>query len=80
VRARGAQRALLACLYDELGRMVTYERLCRVIGHQSCGERQIHILRQQMMFVRQLLTKHETRYFLAVAAGVGYALCEVAEG
>jgi DNA-binding response OmpR family regulator len=71
---------LLACLYDELGRVVPYERLCRVIGHQSSGERQMHILRQQMMFVRRLLTKHETRYFLAVVAGVGYALCEMAEG
>jgi hypothetical protein len=80
VRAQRAHRALLACLYDELGRVVPYERLCRVIGHQSSGERQLHILQQQMMFVRRLLTKHETRYFLAVVTGVGYALCEVAEG
>jgi hypothetical protein len=77
VRAQRAHRALLACLYDELGRVVPYDRLCRVIGHQASGKRQVRILRQQMMFVRRLLTP---RYFLAVAAGVGYALCEVAEG
>jgi DNA-binding response OmpR family regulator len=71
---------LLACLYDELGRVVPYERLCPVIGHRRCGERQMHALQQQMMLVRRLLTKHETRYFLAVVAGVGYALCEMAEG
>jgi hypothetical protein len=40
----------------------------------------MHALQQQMMLVRRLLTKHETRYFLAVVAGVGYALCEMAEG
>jgi hypothetical protein len=80
VTAQRAQRALLACLYDELGSVVPYKRLCRVIGHRRCGEKQIRILRQQMMLVRRLLTKHETRYILAIAGGVGYALCKVAEG
>jgi hypothetical protein len=80
VRADRAQLALLACLYSELGRVVPYERLCRVIGHQSSGERQMHILAQQMLVVRRLLTKHKARCSLAVVAGVGYALCGVARG
>jgi DNA-binding response OmpR family regulator len=73
-----AQVALLACLYNELGRVVPYDRLCRVIGHRSSQERQLHILRQQMLLVRQLLAKHKPGCFLAVSAGVSYALCEVA--
>jgi hypothetical protein len=80
VKAMRAQVALLACLYDELGCVVPYERLCRIIGHQSSHERQLHILRQQMLIVRRLLTKHKARCSIAVAAGVGYALCEVARG
>jgi DNA-binding response OmpR family regulator len=80
VRAHRAQVALLICLCDELGRVVPYERLCRVIGHQSSGERQMHILAQHMLLVRRLLTKHKARCSLAVVAGVGYALCGVAQG
>jgi DNA-binding response OmpR family regulator len=80
VEAPRAQVALLACLHSELGRVVPYERLCRVIGHQSSQEKQMHILRQYMLSVRRLLTKHKVRCSLSVAAGVGYALCEVAQG
>jgi DNA-binding response OmpR family regulator len=68
----------VACLYSELGRVVPYDRLCRVIGHRSSQERQLRILRQNMLLVRRLLAKHKARCFLAVSAGVGYALCEVA--
>jgi hypothetical protein len=38
----------------------------------------MRILRQQMLQVRGLLTKHKARYSLTVAIGVGYALCKVA--
>jgi DNA-binding response OmpR family regulator len=80
VKAGPTSVAVLACLHSELGRVVPYERLCRIIGHQSSQERQLHILRQQMLLLRRLLTKHKAPCFLAVAAGVGYALCEVAQG
>jgi hypothetical protein len=80
VKAPKAQVALLACLSSELGRVVPYERLCRAIGHQSSRERQLRILRQDVSLVRRLLAPHKARCFLAVSAGVGYALCEVAQG
>jgi hypothetical protein len=40
----------------------------------------MRILRQQMLLVRRLLASHKARCSLAVAAGVGHALCEVAQG
>ena len=80
VKATGAEVALVACLYMELGRVVPYERLCRVIGHQSSQYRQLHILRQYMQLIRRMLATHKARYFIAVTAGVGYAMCEVAQG
>jgi len=79
VKAPRAQVALVACLYSELGCVVPYERLCRVIGHQSSRDRQMHILRQHMLLVRRMLATHKARCFLAVAPDVGYALCEVAQ-
>jgi len=78
VKAVRAQVALVACLYNELGCVVPYERLCQVIGHRSSQDRQIRILRQQMLLVRRLLAIHKARCSVAVTAGVGYALCEVA--
>jgi DNA-binding response OmpR family regulator len=80
VRASPTQVALLACLCSEVGRVVPYERLCRVIGHEASHNRQMHILRQQMLAVRRMLTTHKARCLLAVSAGVGYALCEMAQG
>jgi DNA-binding response OmpR family regulator len=80
VRVPRAQVVLLACLYSELGCVVPYARLCRAIGHQSSQEKELRILRQHMLLVRRLLTEHKARCSLAVAAGVGYALCEVAQG
>jgi hypothetical protein len=39
----------------------------------------MHILRQEMVLVRRLLTRHtKARFSIAVAIGVGYALCEMA--
>ena len=80
IKAPRAQLALVACLYDELGRVVPYQRLCQVIGHRSSHDRQLRILRQQMVLVRRLLATHNADCFLAVTGGVGYALCEVAQG
>src|ERR1700730_1369990 len=51
VKAPRAQAALVACLYNELGRVVPYERLCQVIGHRSSQDRPMHILRQEMFLV-----------------------------
>jgi DNA-binding response OmpR family regulator len=80
VKAMKAQVALVACLYNEQGRVVPYERLYRLIGHRPSKAKQVNLLRQYMMQVRRLLTKHKAGYSIAVDAGVGYALCEVAQG
>jgi DNA-binding response OmpR family regulator len=80
VKAPRAQVALVACLYNELGCVVPYKRLCRVIGHQSSQDRQLRLLRQYMQLIRRMLATHKARCFLAVSAGLGYALCEVAQG
>ena len=72
--------ALVACLYNEQGRVVPYERLYRLIGHRPSKTKQVNLLRQYMMQVRRLLTKHKAGYSIAVDAGVGYAPCEVAQG
>jgi hypothetical protein len=39
---------LLACLYDELGQIVPYKRLCPILGHKSVKKTSIHVLRQYM--------------------------------
>jgi DNA-binding response OmpR family regulator len=78
VKAMRPQVALVACLYNELGRVVPYERLYQVIGHRPSQGAQVNLLRQYMRLVRQLLTKHKAGYSIAVDAGVGYALCEAA--
>ena len=80
VKAARAEVALVACLYNELGRVVPYGRLCRAIGHQSSEDRQLHILRQYMQLIRRMLATHKARCYLAVSPNVGYALCEVAQG
>jgi hypothetical protein len=76
VEAPTAQIALLACLYNELGSVVPYRRLCSAIGHRS--SRKMHLLREHMRLVRRILAAHKLPYVLAVSQNVGYALCEVA--
>jgi hypothetical protein len=76
VKAPTAQIALLACLYNELGSVVPYKRLCLAIGHRS--SRKVHLLREYMRLLRRILAAHKLGYVLAVSQNVGYALCEVA--
>jgi hypothetical protein len=78
VKVPQSQIALLACLHNELGRVVPYNRLCLAIGHQSTHATQLHILRQHINVVRRIVAAHRLPYVLAVSQKIGYALCEVA--
>jgi hypothetical protein len=75
----GSQRhiAVLACLYDELGHVVPYKRLCPVLGQKTTGPTSLHLLRQYTTWIRQTLAVNKSPYVLTVAADVGYALCEI---
>lgn len=78
MRASQTQTALLACLHDEMGRVVRAESLCAVLGHNGRNRRkELHILRQYMAWVRQTLSAHKLPYVLTVAPDLGYALCEI---
>jgi DNA-binding response OmpR family regulator len=81
IRASYAEAALLACLFEKLGHVIPYERLCEVIGHDGSRERRardVHILRQYMTWVRYKLERHKVPCVIAVAKEVGYALCPMA--
>lgn len=79
VRAPRAHVALLACLFNDLGHVVPYERLCAAIGHHTVQDTQLHILRQHMGLIRRMLNAHKVHYVVAVAHGIGYALCEMSQ-
>jgi DNA-binding winged helix-turn-helix (wHTH) protein len=78
VRASETQAALLLYLYEKVGRVVPYERLCLVLGYRSMNDARLHVLRQYVTWVKRTLAKHEAPYVLAVTPDLGYALCEVA--
>jgi DNA-binding XRE family transcriptional regulator len=71
--------ALLACLVDDLGRVVPYKRLCSVIGHKSERGSDRHVLRQYIRSLRDLLVTHKAPYVIAIVDEFGYGLCEIAK-
>jgi DNA-binding response OmpR family regulator len=79
VDAPQAQIRLLACLSSNVGRLVSYERLCFTLGHERAQARERHILRQYMVWVKQTMNAH-SRYRITVAQDFGYALCELPSG
>jgi DNA-binding XRE family transcriptional regulator len=70
---------LLACLLDNLGRVVPYQRLVSAVGHKSVRLPTLHILRQYTALLRGVLTRNKAPYLLAVAPESGYALCKIAD-
>jgi hypothetical protein len=81
IRASYAQAALLACLFEKVGHVIPYERLCEVIGHDASRARRardVHILRQYMTWVRYTLARYKVPCLIAVANDIGYALCPMA--
>ena len=81
IRASYTEAALLVCLFENLGHVVPYGRLCEVIGHNSSRARRardVHILRQYMTWVRYTLQRYKVPCLIAVANDIGYALCPMA--
>jgi DNA-binding XRE family transcriptional regulator len=72
-------QAVAACLFDNLGRAVPYERLIVAIGRKSDNLSSRHLLRQYISMLRQMLLASDAAYGIAVVQEVGYALCEIAE-
>ena len=70
--------ALLACLRNHRGRVVPYKRLVQILGYRSRHPAQLHVLRQYLMEVKRALAASRSPYVLAVAEGVGHALCPLA--
>ncbi len=68
---------VLGCLTGELGRVVTYKRLCSALGYSSHKGAHRHTLRQYISKLAAALAEHKLPYVIAVANHVGYALCEV---
>jgi DNA-binding XRE family transcriptional regulator len=78
-RGGQGQLALLACLLDNLGRMVPYTRLVTVIGRKSDNGYNRHLLRQYMLVLREILLANKAPFVIATVQDAGYALCEIAE-
>jgi DNA-binding winged helix-turn-helix (wHTH) protein len=72
------QIAILACLSEAVGRVVSFQTLCAVSGHSQAHERHRHVLSQRMIGIKRALNKHKSPYVVAVARRIGYALCELA--
>jgi len=76
VRATPSQAAVLACLHDDQGRVVPYQRLARVLGYKSMRRRrQRRTLRQYVLWIRKTLTRNKALCQLAVVPRIGYLLC-----
>ena len=77
VQAPQKQIALISYLLARKGRLTPYRQLFSVLS-STRGSRRLHVLRQYMLKVRELLEKHKVRAVIAVGDKAGYALCEIA--
>jgi len=76
VEASQKHMALLACLHENQGRVVSYKQLNLILGHKSAQTpQQLHILRQYVLWISKTLAAHKALCMLAVAPRVGYVLC-----
>jgi DNA-binding XRE family transcriptional regulator len=69
--------AVAGCLFDNLGRGVSYKRLINVIGRKSDSPSNRHLLRQYVSVLREMLLASKSPYFVAVIKETGYVLCEM---
>ena len=67
------------CLFDDLGYVVPYRRLCSAIGRKSTTRSERQLLRQYINLLRDMLLTHKAPYAIAVVHEVGYGLCRIAE-
>ena len=75
VEASQKQVAVLACLHENQGYVVSYKQLGRIFAHKSARAQQLHILRQYVSWVGKTLAAHKALCMLAVAPRIGYVLC-----
>jgi len=75
--ARGQLEAVAACLFDNLGRGISYKWLLDVIGRKSDDFASRHLLRQYISALREMLLASKSPYFVAVVKERG--LCEFAK-
>ena len=75
ITVRPSERAILACLHDNLGFAVPYKKLCTLgYGSGAVTRRRKQALRQTMLMVRRRLDKHKVRCVLAAIPRFGYAM------
>jgi DNA-binding winged helix-turn-helix (wHTH) protein len=77
--ARPHERAILVCLHENIGFLVSYETLCGALGYGTATPKGKHALQQHITTLRRLLSDHEVPYAVAAISGVGYTLCSVRE-
>jgi hypothetical protein len=76
VEASQKHTALLACLHNNQGHIVSYKQLGLILGHKSARTPQLHISRQYVSWISKTLAAHNAKCMLAVAPRIGYVLCE----
>jgi len=67
--------AVLACLHENAGRVVSYERLGQAVGFKSMRKQELHVIRQYISWIRKTLAAHRAPCSITVAPKIGYALC-----
>jgi len=67
--------ALLGCLHENQGHIVSYMQLGLILGHKSFRKPQRHVLRQYVSWIGKTLAAHRALCMLAVAPDIGYVLC-----
>src|SRR5271169_3661988 len=67
VKATAAQIAVLACLHDDQGHVVPYQRLGQILGYKSTQLPQRRILRQHVLWIKKKLAANKALCVLAVA-------------
>ena len=75
VEATQKHVALLACLHENQGCLVSYKQLGRILGHKSARKPQQHVLRQYMSWISKTLAANKALCTLAVSFRNGYVLC-----
>jgi DNA-binding response OmpR family regulator len=75
VEASQKQMAVLACLHENQGHIVSYKQLARLLGQRSTRPEQLHILRQYVSWITKTLAAHKALCIARRSRRVGYVLC-----
>jgi DNA-binding winged helix-turn-helix (wHTH) protein len=77
--ASARQLAIFECLHENLGMVVSYARLCSILGLLSDRGKDRHLLRQYIKLNNDMLEANKLPYVIAVVNDAGYALCRISE-